>query len=221
MNNAEMQDQDITDLLRIARHAVQAQLAIISEKSGLILFEKTDETSKTFLNDVTDIHNSAQILSGLLDTLWQMIEANTRYSRRESVDLRIVIERARARALASNSREVVTDIPDSLPAVIVNAEALEEAIRILLTRITPHIDGSITYLSVSTSESSAVINVETHPDAHRARNQSVGEFLRPRENLSVDLLCAWSLIRQQNGHIQLMGDSSAPNLCFRLSFPLS
>ncbi len=219
MNDAEIHHQDIKDLLSIARHALQTPLGAIRQIAGLIFYEMEGEAKARFKSDFKTLEDAIGQLNSMLNTLWQMLEVDSRYSKRESVDLRVVIQRAQTRALTVNIGNVATDIPDDLPLITVNAEALEEAICIVLTRVIPFRDGTMPSLSVEHSKNALLIAIRNTLDGDLTAPISIREFLRQRENLSLDLLLVQRLVQGHNGTVSIMGKADLDQFCVCLSLP--
>jgi K+-sensing histidine kinase KdpD len=219
MNDAEIHHQDMKDLLSIARHALQTPLGAIRQTAGLIFYEMDGESKARFNSDFKTLEDAIGQLNGMLGTLWQVLEVDSRYSKRESVDLQVVIQRAQARAFSENTGRVVTDIPDNLPLVIVNAKAIEEAICILFSRVLLPLGRSEINLTVRITNRVVVLYIQNNRETSLDEDRSVKDFLQSRENFSFDLLLVWHLIRSQDGDVQVLSKADYSNVGFRLLLP--
>jgi light-regulated signal transduction histidine kinase (bacteriophytochrome) len=219
MNDLENQEQEFNDLLKIAGHALHTPLAAIQQAAKIIIFESEASPNARFLNDLYEIREAADQLSDLLDKVWQAFQADLHYTERTAVNLHQVIQKALARVGALSSIHVISQIPDDLPPVLVNTDAIEEVVFILITRIIRTLSEADIYISVSTESGAIVISMQNSRQAQSNEILNLKDFLRERDNLSLELLGIWQVLRSQGGRLWISGEANSPKINIR--FPLS
>ncbi len=217
MTNLGSHRQDVNELLKIAGHALYTPLAAIRQAARIIIFENNDRADADFLSDMYAIRDAADQLSDLLDKVWQLLRTDADFAQRTAVNLKAVIERALQRALELHGVRVVSDIPDKLPPINANGEAIEEAIFVLVTRIIRAISEADICLSVSNENDAVAISIRNCQRADFNEKLSLKELLREKEAVSLELLFILLLIQNQGGNIRIVAEANSPNIDIYLS----
>jgi light-regulated signal transduction histidine kinase (bacteriophytochrome) len=219
MNDLENQEQEFNDLLKIAGHTLHTPLAAIQQAAKIMIFESEGSPNAHFLNDLYEIRDSADQLSDFLDRVWHILQVDERFLHRTAVDPRSIVENVLVRANTLSNTHIISQMPLDLPPVVANADALEEAVFILITRIIRTISELDIYLSATTNEQAVIVSIATSQQATFNARLGFRDFLHERENLSLPLFYVWRLIHSQSGTFWLTGEANSPNVNFQVVLP--
>jgi signal transduction histidine kinase len=218
--------QETKELLRIIGHRVSTPLTDILQIADAITYGAEGEVSQPIRESVLKMRASAEQVLAITERILGLVSVESLRERPSTIDIAEMVQYIHNLVLPlveAHNRQIILDLPPTLPLVNADDRTLQQALHILFAIAIDLARSNTILVSAALETHFVVVTIQDNFSSETQQRLSVGEVLRalPTAELGLDLWFCRRVAEMAGGEFWLTGDLKLGNIAWHNSWPIS